>query len=92
MLGRPCNVCTRRIRRERPTPVVMMTASREERDLIRSYELGVNAYVVKPTKFQDFVETVKQVSGFWAVMNEVPECLRTAGSASVQPSRATGNI
>jgi len=56
-------------------PVVMMTSSRQEQDLVRSYELGVNAYVVKPMKFQDFVEAVKQVSGFWAVLNEVPESL-----------------
>ncbi|MEP7309501.1 MAG: response regulator [Acidobacteriota bacterium] len=56
-------------------PVVMMTSSREEQDLVRSYELGANAYVVKPMKFQDFVEAVKQVSGFWAVLNEVPESL-----------------
>jgi CheY-like chemotaxis protein len=53
-------------------PVVMMTSSREERDLLYSYELGVNAYVVKPMKFQDFVEAVKQVGIFWAVINEVP--------------------
>jgi CheY-like chemotaxis protein len=57
-------------------PVVMMTSSRQEQDLVQSYELGVNAYVVKPVKFQDFVEAVKQVSGFWAVINEVPEGLR----------------
>jgi two-component system response regulator len=56
-------------------PVVMMTSSRQEQDLVRSYALGVNAYVVKPMKFQDFVEAVKQVSGFWAVINEVPESL-----------------
>jgi CheY-like chemotaxis protein len=53
-------------------PVVMMTSSRQEQDLLRSYELGVNAYVVKPLKFQDFVEAVKQVGVFWAVINEVP--------------------
>ena len=57
-------------------PVVMMTSSRQEQDLVRSYELGANAYVVKPMKFQDFVDAVKQVSGFWAVLNEVPERLR----------------
>jgi DNA-binding response OmpR family regulator len=51
---------------------VMMTSSRQEQDLVRSYELGVNAYVVKPLKFQDFVDAVKQVSAFWAVLNEVP--------------------
>jgi CheY-like chemotaxis protein len=53
-------------------PVVMMTSSRQEQDLIASYELGVNAYVIKPLKFQDFVEAVKQVGRFWAVINEVP--------------------
>jgi CheY-like chemotaxis protein len=53
-------------------PVVMMTSSREEQDLLDSYQLGVNAYVVKPMKFHDFVEAVKQVGGFWAVINEVP--------------------
>jgi CheY-like chemotaxis protein len=53
-------------------PVVMMTSSREEQDLLTSYQLGVNAYVVKPMKFQDFVEAVKQVGVFWAVLNEAP--------------------
>ena len=53
-------------------PVVMMTSSREEQDLLHSYQLGVNAYVVKPMKFQDFVEAVKQVGAFWGVINEVP--------------------
>jgi CheY-like chemotaxis protein len=56
-------------------PIVMMTSSRQEQDLVRSYELGVNAYVVKPMKFQDFVDAVKQVSAFWAVLNEVPKHL-----------------
>ncbi|MGZ4962154.1 MAG: response regulator [Limisphaerales bacterium] len=53
-------------------PVVVMTSSREEQDLVNSYQLGVNAYVVKPVKFQEFVEAVKQVGGFWAVLNEPP--------------------
>ena len=53
-------------------PVVMMTSSREEQDLLDSYQLGVNAYVVKPLKFNDFVEAVKQVGVFWAVINEMP--------------------
>src|ERR1700686_1017256 len=53
-------------------PVVMMTSSREEQDLLDSYQLGVNAYVVKPMKFHDFVEAVKQVGMFWAVINELP--------------------
>jgi CheY-like chemotaxis protein len=71
-------------------PVVMMTSSRQEQDLLRSYELGVNAYVVKPMKFQDFVEAVKQVSGFWAVINEVPEGLRRSEIVSSQPAPADG--
>jgi CheY-like chemotaxis protein len=53
-------------------PVVVMTSSREEGDLLRSYELGVNAYVVKPMKFSEFVEAVRQVGSFWAVINEPP--------------------
>lgn len=53
-------------------PVVMITSSREEQDLIRSYQLGVNAYVVKPVDFQNFVESVKQVGFFWAIINEPP--------------------
>ena len=53
-------------------PVVMLSSSREEQDLIKSYELGVNAYVVKPVDFKEFIEAVKQVGVFWAVINEVP--------------------
>ena len=53
-------------------PVVMMTSSREEQDLVKSYELGVNAYVVKPVLFQEFIEAVKQIGAFWAVLNEPP--------------------
>jgi len=53
-------------------PVVMVTSSREEQDLVRSYELGVNAYVVKPVDFQKFVESVKQIGIFWAIINEPP--------------------
>jgi CheY-like chemotaxis protein len=53
-------------------PVVMLTSSREEPDLKKSYELGANAYVVKPVDFQDFIEAVRQVGVFWAVINERP--------------------
>jgi CheY-like chemotaxis protein len=53
-------------------PIVMLTSSREEKDLIKSYELGVNAYVVKPVDFKDFIEAVKQIGVFWAVINEIP--------------------
>jgi len=53
-------------------PVVVMTSSREEPDLVNCYQLGVNAYIVKPVQFQEFVEAVKQVGAFWAVVNEPP--------------------
>jgi CheY-like chemotaxis protein len=53
-------------------PVVILTSSREESDLIKSYELGVNAYVVKPVNFKDFIEAVKQIGIFWALINELP--------------------
>ena len=53
-------------------PVVVMTSSREEQDLVKSYQLGVNGYVVKPVKFLEFVEAVKQVGAFWAILNEPP--------------------
>ena len=56
----------------RMIPVVVMTSSREEQDLVTSYQLGVNAYIVKPVKFQEFVEAVKLVGAFWAVVNEPP--------------------
>jgi CheY-like chemotaxis protein len=56
----------------RHVPVVMVTSSREEQDLVHSYELGVNAYVVKPVDFQKFVESVKQIGMFWAIINEPP--------------------
>jgi len=53
-------------------PTVVLTSSREEQDVVRSYDLGVNAYVVKPVDFQDFVGAVKLLGGFWAVVNEPP--------------------
>ncbi len=53
-------------------PVVMLTSSREEQDLIKSYELGVNAYVVKPVNFKDFIDAVKNLGIFWALINELP--------------------
>jgi DNA-binding NarL/FixJ family response regulator len=51
---------------------VILTSSREEQDLIRSYELGVNAYVVKPVNFKDFIQAINEIGVFWAVINEVP--------------------
>jgi len=53
-------------------PVVMLTSSKEEQDLIRSYELGVNAYVVKPVDFGEFVRAIADLGIFWAVLNEPP--------------------
>ncbi len=58
--------------RLRMIPVVMMTASREEQDLVQSYQLGVNSYVVKPVRFQQFVDSMKQLSVYWAILNEPP--------------------
>lgn len=53
-------------------PVVMLTSSREEGDLIKSYEMGVNAYVVKPVAFADFIDAVRHLGTFWAIVNEAP--------------------
>jgi CheY-like chemotaxis protein len=58
--------------RLRQIPIVMLTSSREEQDLVESYRLGVNAYVVKPVDFGQFIEAVKQLGMFWAVVNEPP--------------------
>ncbi len=54
------------------TPVVVLTSSKMESDLITSYDLGVNAYVVKPVEFEDFVKAVKELGSFWAILNEPP--------------------
>jgi CheY-like chemotaxis protein len=53
-------------------PVVVLTSSNEEKDMMRSYSLGVNAYVVKPVDFHEFVNAVKELGVFWAVINEPP--------------------
>lgn len=58
--------------RTRNIPVVMMTSSREEGDLIASYERGVNSFVVKPVDFAEFAETVSQVGMYWMLANEAP--------------------
>ncbi len=53
-------------------PMVVMTSSREQQDLLDSYQLGANAYVVKPMQFEEFVKAVTQVGAFWAILNEAP--------------------
>jgi len=56
----------------RPVPVVMLTSSREDHDVLESYALGANAYVVKPVAFPDFIGAVKHLGLFWAVVNQPP--------------------
>jgi DNA-binding response OmpR family regulator len=53
-------------------PVVMLTSSHEEKDVVRSYKLGVNAYVVKPVDFHEFVNAVRELGVFWALINQPP--------------------
>jgi DNA-binding response OmpR family regulator len=53
-------------------PVVVLTSSREEKDMVASYKLGVNAYVVKPVDFHEFVNAIKELGVFWAIINEPP--------------------
>ncbi|RRA49399.1 response regulator [Acidipila sp. EB88] len=65
----------RRIReneRTRMLPVVVLTSSDEERDILRSYKLGVNSYIRKPVNFSDFTETANQLGMYWLVLNECP--------------------
>jgi CheY-like chemotaxis protein len=56
----------------RMVPVVVLTSSREEKDMVTSYKLGVNAYVVKPVDFHEFVNAIKELGMFWAIINEPP--------------------
>ena len=56
----------------RMIPVVVLTSSREEKDMVASYKLGVNAYVVKPVDFHEFVNAIKELGIFWAIINEPP--------------------
>ena len=56
----------------RMVPVIVLTSSHQEKDVMRSYKLGVNAYVVKPVDFHEFVNAVKELGVFWAVINEPP--------------------
>ena len=69
----------RRVRAEPRTrllPVVILTTSREEQDLITSYQLGANSYICKPVDFAQFTEAVRQLGLYWLVLNEAPPCPR----------------
>jgi len=59
-------------REMRMIPVVVLTSSKEEKDMVASYKLGVNAYVVKPVDFHEFVNAIKELGVFWAIINEPP--------------------
>jgi two-component system response regulator len=58
--------------RTRATPVVALTSSREERDIVESYRLGVNSYIVKPVDFEQFAEAVRQLGLYWVLLNQPP--------------------
>ena len=64
--------------RTRRAPVVILTSSNEQQDLIRGYDLGANSYVRKPVAFEDFVEAVRQLGVYWLVLNELPVAAVTA--------------
>jgi len=53
-------------------PIIMLTSSREETDLIKGYDLGINAYIVKPVNFDSLIDIVKQMVDFWLIINELP--------------------
>ena len=58
--------------RTQPIPVVILTTSKEERDLIKSYQLGVNSYIRKPVNFDNFIEVIRQLGLYWLMLNEPP--------------------
>jgi len=58
--------------RTRAIPVVMLTSSKEQRDLIESYQLGVNSYIVKPVDFDNFVQAARELGTYWLMLNQIP--------------------
>lgn len=58
--------------RTRAIPVVMLTSSREQRDLVESYQLGVNSYIVKPVDFENFVQAARELGSYWLLLNQAP--------------------
>ena len=58
--------------RTRSIPVVMLTSSKEQRDLIESYQLGVNSYIVKPVDFENFVQAARELGTYWLMLNQTP--------------------
>jgi CheY-like chemotaxis protein len=58
--------------RTRAIPVVMLTSSKEQRDLVESYQLGVNSYIVKPVDFENFVQAARELGTYWLMLNQTP--------------------
>ncbi len=54
-------------------PVVILTSSKMEKDLLTSYNLGANAFIIKPVHFEEFIKAIKEIGSFWAILNETPE-------------------
>ena len=69
--------------RTKNIPVVILTSSREDRDLIESYKLGVNSYVVKPVDFSQFTEAIRQLGLYWILLNQLPPELSFEGEALI---------
>lgn len=67
----------------RNIPVVMLTASKEEGDIVASYELGTNAYVVKPIAFSEFLQAIRDIGAFWGILNTAPQSARTEALSDV---------
>ena len=68
-------------------PVVVLSSSDEDQDLARSYELGVNSYILKPVSFTDFVEVTRQMGTYWLLLNQMP-LQRLASGGAVSPDRS----